>query len=97
MNQESAQRRLADFLTKNPDISPDKGFAISQSSAVTIDGDTFFTFHWVEAESGRSARGGYMYFVFPDGRILGGGGSASPYTIEDAYRRWKTTDADERA
>lgn len=89
MDRQTATQHLASFLEENLDLKPDEMYKISQPSEMNIKGDIFYSFHWVEAENGQSARGGWNYYVFSDGRVLYGG-SANPDLAQELYHLWKT-------
>ncbi len=88
MDKTSALNHLEAFLERNPKLKPAEGFSLSQPSEQVINNETIYYFWWIEA-SGQNARGGYSYYVMPDGVvILPSGGLGQPETLESVYSRW---------
>lgn len=90
MNKTSAKNQLQAFLEGNPSLKPTKGFSLSEPSEQGINNETVYYFWWIEG-SGQNARGGYSYYVMPDGAVmLPRGGSGQPETLESVYSRWQS-------
>ncbi|MFZ2494689.1 MAG: hypothetical protein WAW60_02905 [Candidatus Saccharimonadales bacterium] len=90
MNKTSALNHLQTFLESNPSLKPTDGFTLSEPSEQRVDNQTVYFFWWIES-SGQNARGGYSYYVMPDGTvILPSGGSGQPETLESVYSRWRS-------
>lgn len=90
MDKTSALNHLQKFLESNPTLKPAQGFNLSEPSEQTINNEVIYYFWWTEL-SGRNARGGYSYYVMPDGAvILPGGGSGQPEILESVYSRWQS-------
>lgn len=90
MDKTSAKNHLQVFLEGNPNLKPTEGFSLSEPSEQVINNETVYYFWWVEA-SGRNARGGYSYYVMPDGAVmLPSGSSGQPETLEGVYSHWQS-------
>ena len=89
MDKISALTRLQQFLNSNPNLEPGDGFILSEPTEQTVNNEIIYYFCWVEL-SGQNARGGYSYYVMPDGAVvLPSGGSTQPETLENVYSRWR--------
>lgn len=90
MNKISALDNLYKFLDENPNFKPTEGFVLSEPLEHTIKNDKIYYVFWNEV-NGRSVRGGYSYFVLPDGTVLmPNEGSGQPETVEGVYSRWQS-------
>lgn len=85
----TAQNYLQAYLQENPSQKPSEGFRLSDPVEQNVNNYVFYYFYWVE-DNGRNARGGYSYYILPDGKvILPLGGSAQPESAQDVYSRWQ--------
>ena len=90
MDKTSALNNLQNFLEENSNLKPTEGFILSEPLEQKVDDEVIFYFWWIE-QSGRNARGGYSYYVMPDGEVLmPGGGSGHPENVDSIYTRWKS-------
>lgn len=89
MDKKTATNNLQEFLEQNPDLKPAEGFLLSEPYEQTINNEQVYFFWWTEL-NGRNARGGYSYYVMPDGKvIMPRGGSAQPESLESIYSHWQ--------
>lgn len=89
MDKTSALNYLQEFLNINPNLKPTESFTLSEPTEQTINNEIVYYICWAEL-SGRNARGGYSYYVMPDGAvILPVGGSGQPENLESVYSRWQ--------
>lgn len=90
MDKTTALDNLQKFLEENPNFKPTDRFTLSEPVEYTIDNDKIYYACWAESD-GRNTRGGYSYYVLPDGTVLmPAGGSAAPETAEEVYARWQS-------
>ncbi len=89
MNETSALDNLNKFLEENANFNPTESFTLSEPTEHTINNEKIYHIYWTELD-GRNARGGYSYYVMPDGAILmPREGSGQPETPESIYARWQ--------
>lgn len=89
MDKTTALNHLEEFLNSNPNLGPTEGFKLSEPSEQTVNNESIYYFCWTEL-NGQNARGGFFYYVMPDGMVmLPNGGSGQPETIEAIYSRWQ--------
>jgi hypothetical protein len=94
MDKTTALDNLQKFLEENSNFKPTDGFTLSDPFEYTIDNNKIYYVCWSESD-GRIARGGYSYYVLPDGTVhMPAGGSGQPETAEAVYARWQKSKAD---
>lgn len=69
MNEQQATEHLDQFLKENTSFKPTESFQLSKPYAVESQGEKFYYIFWCDPD-GRSARGGFTYYVMPDGKVL---------------------------
>ncbi len=90
MDKINATNYLQEFLDGNPNLKPTGSFKLSEPTEQSVNNEIFYYFCWAE-QDGRNARGGYSYYVMPDGQVvLPNGGSGQPETAESVYSRWQS-------
>lgn len=90
MDKTTATNHLQEFLDRNPNLKPANGFRLSEPTEQSVNNETLYYFCWAE-QAGQNARGGYSYYVMPDGQVmLPSGGSGQPETPESVYSRWQS-------
>lgn len=89
MDKTTALDNLQRFLEENSNFKPTNGFTLSDPVEYTIDNNKIYYVYWTESD-GRNARGGYSYYVLPDGTVLMPAvGSGQPETAETVYAHWQ--------
>ena len=87
---------LKNFLINNPQYAPTDSFVLGNPKEIIVENTKIYHVWWFEKDAERSARGGYSYYIFPDGKVLIPiGGTAKPEAPEDVWLRWKDISSSE--